>query len=68
MYKILSIGDHSVIWQNSRLYWVLNEQLWYWTDEWQAREREVDEDIRLGRVETFDNMEDFIKSLEENKA
>lgn len=26
------------------------DQLWFWTDEWQAGEREADEDIRAGRT------------------
>lgn len=26
------------------------EQGWYWTKEWQAKEREADEDIAAGRV------------------
>jgi AbrB family looped-hinge helix DNA binding protein len=37
---------------------------WYWTPEWQAGEREVDEDIAAGRVETFDNADDFIADLD----
>lgn len=39
------------------------DQWWFWTPEWQAGERQADEDIRLGRYETFDNAEDLIKSL-----
>ena len=35
----------------------------FWTDEWQAMEREVEEDIIAGRVETFDTMEDFLRDL-----
>ena len=27
------------------------DQWWFWTDEWQAKEREVDEDIAAGRIE-----------------
>lgn len=38
-------------------------QAWFWTEEWQAMEREADEDLRLGRYEDFDTMEDFINSL-----
>ena len=38
-------------------------QAWFWTEEWQAKEREVDEDIKAGRYEEFDNMDDFIDSL-----
>ena len=40
-----------------------SNQLWFWTAEWQAKEREADEDVRLGRYEEFENMDDFIDSL-----
>jgi len=53
-----------------RLHPVLNtwveidpEQAWFWSEEWQAGERKVDEDLRLGRYEDFDDMDDFIASL-----
>ncbi len=39
------------------------DQLWFWTPEWQAGEREVDEDIAAGRVETFHSAEELIGSL-----
>ncbi len=35
-------------------------QAWFWTPEWQAHEREADEDIAAGR---YDDFEDFIDSL-----
>ncbi len=38
-------------------------QAWYWTPEWQAKEREADEDIAAGRVEYFDSDEAFIAAL-----
>lgn len=39
------------------------EQRWFWTPEWQAGERMVEEDLRLGRYEDFDSMDDFLQSL-----
>jgi hypothetical protein len=30
------------------------EQSWFWTDEWQEKEREVDEHIRKGEIISFD--------------
>ena len=38
-------------------------QEWFWTAEWQAAEREAEEDLAAGRVETFDNDADFLASL-----
>jgi predicted transcriptional regulator len=39
-------------------------QEWFWTEAWQAAEREVEADLAAGRYETFDTMEDFLASLE----
>jgi AbrB family looped-hinge helix DNA binding protein len=38
-------------------------QAWFWAPTWQAGERQASEDIEAGRVETFDNDEDFLNSL-----
>ena len=40
-------------------------QAYFWTKEWQAAEREADEDIKAGRVKSFDSVEELIKDLEE---
>jgi len=42
---------------------VPKDQLWFWTPEWQAKEREADEDIAQGRVKGFDSVDDLIKEL-----
>ncbi len=39
------------------------DQRWWWTEEWQAGEREAERDIAEGRTETFDSIEAFINSL-----
>ena len=39
------------------------DQAWFWTPVWQAAEREADEDIRAGRVETFATMDEFMNTL-----
>jgi len=39
-------------------------QAWFWTERWQQMEREADEDIAAGRLETFDDVESFIAALE----
>jgi hypothetical protein len=38
-------------------------QEWFWTEEWQAAEKEVEADLQAGRFETFDTMEDFLADL-----
>lgn len=40
-------------------------QSWFWTKKWQDAEKEADEDMRAGRVKTFDNADDLIRDLEE---
>jgi predicted transcriptional regulator len=39
-------------------------QEWFWTEAWQAAEREAEADLTAGRYETFDTMEEFLESLE----
>jgi bifunctional DNA-binding transcriptional regulator/antitoxin component of YhaV-PrlF toxin-antitoxin module len=40
-------------------------QAWFWSDEWQRREREADADIAAGRVSRYDDVDDFVKGLDE---
>ena len=40
-------------------------QAWFWTREWQAREREADEDLAAGRVTRYDSDEEFLAALDE---
>ncbi|MGH9040779.1 MAG: AbrB/MazE/SpoVT family DNA-binding domain-containing protein [Acidimicrobiia bacterium] len=40
------------------------DQQWFWTERWQAMEREADADIAAGRVTTFDGAEDFLADLD----
>jgi predicted transcriptional regulator len=39
-------------------------QEWFWSDTWQAAEREVEAELEAGEYETFDTMADFLKDLE----
>ena len=41
------------------------EQAWFWTREWQQREREADKDLAAGRVTQFESDEDFLAALDE---
>lgn len=42
---------------------VPREQAWFWTPEWQEKEREADEDIEKNRYKEFDNAGDVLKDL-----
>ena len=41
------------------------EQAWFWTPEWQAKEREADEAIAAGRVTFHASDEEFLTALEQ---
>lgn len=38
-------------------------QAYFWTSRWQQGENEADEDIRAGRIATFDKVEDLVHDL-----
>ena len=38
-------------------------QAYFWTKRWQEGEREVDEDIKAGRVKVFDSVDELVKDL-----
>ena len=39
------------------------EQAWFWTRRWQEGEREAEEDIRTGRIHSFDSAKEAIAFL-----
>jgi hypothetical protein len=41
------------------------EQAWFWTREWQAKEREADEDLGAGRGTTYESDDEFLAALDE---
>ena len=41
-----------------------NNQDWFWSEEWQFAERQVDEDLAAGRFKNHDTMEEFLTGLE----
>lgn len=38
-------------------------QAWFWSERWQAMEREADADIAAGRIMTSDDPEEFLAEL-----
>jgi hypothetical protein len=40
-------------------------QAWFWTREWQAKEREADDDLAAGRGTTYESDDDFLAALDE---
>jgi hypothetical protein len=41
------------------------EQAWFWTGEWQGKEREADDDIAEGRATSYDTDAEFLTALDE---
>jgi AbrB family looped-hinge helix DNA binding protein len=40
------------------------EQSWFWQERWQELEAEAQEDIRKGRVKSFDSVEELFDEIE----
>lgn len=60
------VKNSEIILQPKKL--IPKEQAWFWTKEWQKKEREADEDISKGRVYgPFTNAKDLIRSLRSKK-
>jgi bifunctional DNA-binding transcriptional regulator/antitoxin component of YhaV-PrlF toxin-antitoxin module len=38
-------------------------QAYFWKRKWQEAEREADEDIRAGRIKTFDSVDELVREL-----
>jgi len=41
------------------------DQAWFWTSEWQDKERDADADLAAGRVTRYETDEDFLEALDE---
>ena len=39
------------------------EQAWFWTRRWQEGEREAEDDLRAGRIHTFDGSKEAVAFL-----
>lgn len=40
------------------------DQAWFWTPEWQEKERRAEADIKAGRVHRSESAEDFLAELD----
>lgn len=40
------------------------DQAWFWTEHWQHREREADQDVAAHRRATFDTVDAFLADLD----
>jgi antitoxin MazE len=44
------------------------DQTWFWTKEWQAAEREAEDDLRTGKVKRFDMLDELIAGLDADET
>jgi hypothetical protein len=44
------------------------DQAWFWTPQWQRKEREADADKVAGNVDRFDDAEAFLAALDERSS
>jgi len=42
-------------------------QDYFWTPEWQEGEREANDDIKMGRVKSFNSVQELIEELHSEK-
>ena len=40
-------------------------QSWFWLKDWQAKEKEVEEDIKSGKIHRASGLKDLVEKLEE---
>jgi antitoxin MazE len=62
----LKKGDHILVRLLDRrveLILIPKDQLWFWTSEWQRKEREVDEALASGDIEETDSVKELFKEL-----
>jgi AbrB family looped-hinge helix DNA binding protein len=64
-YVEMRVAEDSVVLTPKKL--IDKNQAYFWTSEWQAAEREADEDITAGRIQQFDDVEDAIAHLHKRR-
>jgi len=65
-YIAVEARDDEIVLRPKKL--IDKSQTWFWSEAWQAAEREVEADIQAGRVHEFSNVEDAIAFLHRRTA
>jgi AbrB family looped-hinge helix DNA binding protein len=58
----ISIEDEKAVLMPKKL--IDKSQAYFWTKKWQEGEKEADEDIKAGRVKSFNSIEDLLEELD----
>jgi AbrB family looped-hinge helix DNA binding protein len=62
----LKEGDHALlrlVGHKLELVPIPKDQLWFWTPQWQKKEREADREIARGNVKSSDSVEQLLEDL-----
>lgn len=62
-YVEVSLAGGAIVMRPKKL--IDADQTWFWTDTWQAGEREASADIAAGRTRRFESGQDFLKTLDD---
>ena len=58
----IDVEDEKAVLMPKKL--VDKNQAYFWTKKWQEGEREADEDMKAGRVKTFESVDELIRDLD----
>jgi AbrB family looped-hinge helix DNA binding protein len=58
----IEVEDEKAVLMPKKL--VDKSQAYFWTKKWQEGEREADQDIKAGRVKSFDSVDELLDDLE----
>ncbi len=67
-YLEANVKNGAFVFKPKKMVDIDSDQAWFWTDEWQEKERQADEDIKKGNVSgPFDNIDDCLNALKNSK-
>jgi AbrB family looped-hinge helix DNA binding protein len=52
-------GEEGIVLRPKKVMIVDPDQVYYWSDDWQQREQQADDDIRAGRVYKLNSIDDL---------
>ena len=64
MVEIKVVGDQAVLTPKKL---IDKSQAYFWTKEWQKAEQQAEEDLKAGRLETFDSIEELLEELDRER-
>jgi AbrB family looped-hinge helix DNA binding protein len=62
----MSVEDEKVVLAPKKL--IDKSQAYFWTKQWQAAEKQAEDDIESGRIKSFGSVDEFVDGLEEDTS